>query len=454
MAEIAPLTAAPLRPRSPDGRARQRRRPSVRRHLRRRARRARRARSAQRRAPHPARRARATRSTRTRRALLDALARARASSCATTSPRSIATTRPSVPRAPAPVARRSRGAASSRWCGSCRSRSAIVLPHERTLSGPKEDRLKLFRATRTNLSPGFMLYRDPRGELDAPLDAGRAARRVLDPGRRPSRAREGDATATPFAPSSPGVARSTLLIADGHHRYETALRYAQEVSAAHARTARARARRAPLLHDVPRQRRRPEPRRLPDAPARSLAPVVLVRRCCVSRRSGGLRGRRAARAAHRRRRSSSALRLAGQSGARASRPRRADGRVALLTLRGDADLDAHPTLGQQARRCCDGPTSRSCTRASSRHLLGITPEAQAAKTNLWYPQDAGGGARASCAEGSGQVLFLMNATPVARGRDVAEAGEVMPQKSTFFYPKVADGPRDPHARADRAVVSV
>lgn len=42
----------------------------------------------------------------------------------------------------------------------------IVLPHERTLSGPKEDRLKLFRATKTNLSPGFMLYRDPRGDLN------------------------------------------------------------------------------------------------------------------------------------------------------------------------------------------------------------------------------------------------------------------------------------------------
>ena len=40
----------------------------------------------------------------------------------------------------------------------------VVLPHERTLSGPKEDRLKLFRATRTNLSPGFMLYRDARRE--------------------------------------------------------------------------------------------------------------------------------------------------------------------------------------------------------------------------------------------------------------------------------------------------
>ena len=42
----------------------------------------------------------------------------------------------------------------------------VVLPHERTLSGPKEDRLKLFRATQTNLSPGFMLYRDPSNEYD------------------------------------------------------------------------------------------------------------------------------------------------------------------------------------------------------------------------------------------------------------------------------------------------
>jgi hypothetical protein len=63
---------------------------------------------------------------------------------------------------------------------------------------------------------------------------------------------------------------------------------------------------------------------------------------------------------------------------------------------------------------------------------------QAAKTNIWYPQDAAlalGELRA----GKGQALFLMNATPVRQVRDVAEAGEVMPQKSTFFYPKVPTG---------------
>ena len=46
----------------------------------------------------------------------------------------------------------------------------IVLPHERTLSGPKEDRLKLFRSTKTNFSPGFLLYRDPKRALDQALE--------------------------------------------------------------------------------------------------------------------------------------------------------------------------------------------------------------------------------------------------------------------------------------------
>ena len=107
----------------------------------------------------------------------------------------------------------------------------VVLPHERTLSGPKEDRLKLFRATRTNLSPGFMLYRDPKGELGAALEAaeplaaftsGDGVEHALAKVREPGAVRA----------IVEGVARSTLLIADGHHRYETALRYSQEVAAA------------------------------------------------------------------------------------------------------------------------------------------------------------------------------------------------------------------------------
>jgi uncharacterized protein (DUF1015 family) len=129
-----------------------------------------------------------------------------------------------------------------------------------------------------------------------------------------------------------------------------------------------------------------------------------------------------------------------------------DGRVALLTLRGDADLDAHPTLGQRPSvlRRTDVVVLHSGILEA---LLGITPEAQAAKTNLWYPQSAGG-ALGELRGGRGQALFLMNATPVAQVREVAEGGEVMPQKSTFFYPKVATGLAIHTLEADRTVVSV
>ena len=71
-------------------------------------------------------------------------------------------------------------------------------------------------------------------------------------------------------------------------------------------------------------------------------------------------------------------------------------------------------------------------------IVGVTKEAQAAKTNLWYPQDARQ-AISDLKAGKGSALFLMNATPPQVVREIAEAGEVMPQKSTFFYPKVATG---------------
>ena len=115
------------------------------------------------------------------------------------------------------------------------------------------------------------------------------------------------------------------------------------------------------------------------------------------------------------------------------------GELALLTLKKDANLASHPTLGPI-------PDVLRRTDVALLHaglledVLGITPEAQAAKTNLWYPQDGSAAlARLRGADDPGDVLFLMNATPVRDVRAVAEAGHVMPQKSTFFYPKVWTG---------------
>ncbi|MGA7118893.1 MAG: DUF1015 domain-containing protein [Polyangiaceae bacterium] len=307
----------------------------------------------------------------------------------------------------------------------------IVLPHERTLSGPKEDRLKLFRATGTNLSPGFMLYRDPHGKLDGPLAEGEPLAEVDTPDgihHALARVRSGPA----LRAIVDGVARSTLLIADGHHRYETALRYSGEVSSAHP-GAPPRAEHRYFLTflvngDDPNLVVFPTHRHVHSLVAFSFDDFARRARdtFVVTELSRGAEAEEIV----------SALRLAGDRGPSVGAAG-ADGRVIVLTLRDDAHLDSHPTLG--TKPAVLRKTDVTLLHAGIlEHILGITPQAQAAKTNLFYPQDARA-ALGALRSGTGNVLFLMNATPVAQVREVAEAGEVMPQKSTFFYPKVPTG---------------
>ena len=106
----------------------------------------------------------------------------------------------------------------------------IVYRHEQTLSGPKKDRLELLRHTRAHFEQLFMLYPDPKGEIDAILDeaaqepptaqvadeygAEHRLWRISDPAR--------------IARIQQLMADKNLLIADGHHRYETALAFRNE----------------------------------------------------------------------------------------------------------------------------------------------------------------------------------------------------------------------------------
>ncbi len=109
-----------------------------------------------------------------------------------------------------------------------------VLPHERTLAAAREDRYKLLRATGVNTSPVIVLYDDPgtvgRPVLDALTGGAPAADIVDDDGVRHrlwAVAADGDAAAE-LAPLISVAAAGTVVIADGHHRYETALRYRDE----------------------------------------------------------------------------------------------------------------------------------------------------------------------------------------------------------------------------------
>jgi uncharacterized protein (DUF1015 family) len=105
-----------------------------------------------------------------------------------------------------------------------------IFPHEETMSGPKADRLRLFHATATNLSPIFGLFPDPQQEVNAVLD--NAVRRVL-----PLEATDHLGVVSRLWPVTDQHVLSTVtgllgpkpvFIADGHHRYETGLRYLEE----------------------------------------------------------------------------------------------------------------------------------------------------------------------------------------------------------------------------------
>jgi uncharacterized protein (DUF1015 family) len=112
--------------------------------------------------------------------------------------------------------------------------SGRIYPHEETLPGPRADRLHLFRATAMNLSPVFGLYPDPASEVNVRLDA--AVRRAL-----PLEATDHHGVVSRLWPVTDQHVHSAVagllgpqpvFIADGHHRYETGLRYLEERRAA------------------------------------------------------------------------------------------------------------------------------------------------------------------------------------------------------------------------------
>ncbi len=308
-----------------------------------------------------------------------------------------------------------------------------VLPHERTLAGPKEDRYKLMRATGANFSAVMVLYDDATGAarrlLAEATEMPAAADVIDDDGVRHRLWMVPDAGAT--APLVAGLVdaagREPVTIADGHHRYETALRYRDE-----RRVTRAGEEYPPfdfvlaLFMDT-----HAEP--LLVLPTHRVARVVSVADGLVeaAASSGLFNVDPADRAA-----------LLGAFGPEAQAPG-GRGRMGLWTRAGGAVLTARreaftPLLqpGGEAVRRLDV----TLLAAALARLCGIDRAATTTEGRVGYTKDVGEAmAWVDDRVDAADAAFLLEPTPVAEIAAVAREGDVMPQKSTYFFPKPVTG---------------
>jgi uncharacterized protein (DUF1015 family) len=309
----------------------------------------------------------------------------------------------------------------------------VIRPHEHTLIAPKEDRLQLLRRCRASFSPVFALYRDPDGHLRAAASPPTRAA-PLAQAREP-----GGETHTLYGladEASIGAIRDlfrdrTVYVADGHHRYETALAYREERRAAHwsgeepenfvfmALTATEDAGLVVLpIHRVVCLTTIPD-----DLPAR-FERLFLVEDLGRVRSGGALRDALAR------------LSEAGSRGPAYVAVGPGPGRLRLLLARNAEALRASlPPNTPPLWRALDVALLQYAVLDG---LLGIDAARLARGDALEYTEDAAEALEA-VASGQAPLAFLISATPVEQILAVADAGERMPQKSTFFYPKLATG---------------
>ena len=314
--------------------------------------------------------------------------------------------------------------------------AGVILPHERTLSKPKDDRLKLTRACAATLSPIMSLYDDPAGELASILATVQTQPPVAafsdDTGeeQRLWVVRD-EALAAQIAAF---FADRQLYIADGHHRYETALTYREEVRGQRPDLDADDAVNFTLMGLTALEDSGlvvlPTHRILRDLDAARLS--ALDQTLAAAFTSEPLDGDSAA--------WMRALAEAGQSGTAFVLVRPNGARLLRLTDAGHAALQSvhgEDVGTSDAWRALDVAVLHALVLDAA---LGVTPDAVRAGEHVSYTRDAEAAAAAvQAGSDEAQLAVLLNATPPAAIRDVARAGDRMPQKSTYFYPKLMTG---------------
>jgi uncharacterized protein (DUF1015 family) len=308
----------------------------------------------------------------------------------------------------------------------------VVYRHEQTLSKPKADRLDLLRATRAHYEQLFLLYEDS-GEIDSLLATPQAP--TIDVADEYGVAHRVWQISDPvvIAAVQNRMRDQKLVIADGHHRYETALTYRDECRAAVGTASNPQ------------------------------APYEFVMLTFVNMNDPGLLVLPTHRVVHSLSSFSaddflnSARALfeveevdAAIDAARATALLQERGRAgtALLAVTADRAFLLHSPKAAGARffaglsdrqRSLDVVQLHKCLLEG---VLQLSEESIRNQQNLSYLREAAEAlnqVRGQTPGKAANIAFLMNPCPVAQVRDVAFAGEVMPQKSTDFYPKLLSG---------------
>ena len=279
--------------------------------------------------------------------------------------------------------------------------AGVVFRHEQTLSGPKKDRMELLKHTHTHFEPIFMLYNDPAGSIDALLD--QAA-------QQPPIAEVTDEYGAIHRmwklPNSERIQKlmddKKLLIADGHHRYETAMAFRRD----HPELAGAgRMMMAFFNMDAPGLR------------------ILAAHRVVNGVNTTGFLDRASADFAVQEIASTDELKHAWEKSGDRTVIGVAMGdklyRLTHHTARGKLDLAVlHEYLIGKA--------------------LGISEEAVREEKHLHYIRGIDA-ALDEVRKGAAQIAFLVKPTSVQQVAEISFGGGVMPQKSTDFYPKLLSG---------------
>jgi len=285
-----------------------------------------------------------------------------------------------------------------------------ILPHEQTRKGPREDRWRVLLATRSNFSPILMMFPDSEGRFAALAASAMTSAPVSaytdDAGIAHRLWRVSDAAA--IAAFADTLARPTAYIADGHHRYTTALRYRDQQGPEGAWTLGCF---TPL--EAPGLVVLPYHRMLEDGPRLEAARRALESHFALSAAPDA---REAARMVNR---STAPYAFA-------------------LAERGKGAVVAESRPAAEKLLPRDAPPSLRALDTFFLHQAVMPKLLEVDDSTVRYVHSLSE-AEQTVAAGACRLAVLMRATPPRQIVDVSEAGESMPSKSTFFHPKLPSG---------------